>query len=152
MAGLEAAIVSKRRNNIPVLFEKSDTLGGQFLLAGKGYQREAFKEAQESRAYQAYKAGVDIRLNTEVTPEVIGQEKPDAMIIASGASPIVPKIKGIENDNVVPYKKVIEKKVILSGKAAVIGGGLVGVEVAEGLAMEDNCDVTIIEMLKGIGN
>lgn len=151
MAGMECAITLQQRGNIPVLFEKTDKLGGQMLLAGMGPRKDEFTEAAKSRAHQLEKEGVEVRYNTEVTVSTVKNFNPDNLVIAVGASPLVPNIKGYELPNVYEYKKVLEKEVELKGKVVVIGGGLVGLETAEAI-VEAGCDVTIVEQMKGIGN
>lgn len=147
IAGLEAAIILKQRNHLPVLCEATDVLGGQFLTAGEAPRKEEMKEAVQSMAKKAEKLGVEIRLNTPVTPELIEEMKPHTVINAIGASPIIPKIPGADLPFVLNSHDVLDGKQTASGNVVVIGGGMVGMEVAEYLA-EKGCKVTDLEMLK----
>ena len=89
IAGLEAAIVLKQRGHLPILCEASDRLGGQFLTAGEAPRKEEMKQAVIAMAHQAEKLGVEIRLNTPVTPELIKEIHPHTVINAIGAVPII---------------------------------------------------------------
>lgn len=97
--------------------------------------------------------GVDIRLNTKVDALLIDKLSPDAVIVSTGASPIVLRIPGADNSNVIDTVTVLEGNSTLSGKVAIIGGGLVGLEVAEYLAEKNDRvkDITVIEMLDAVG-
>lgn len=98
--------------------------------------------------HQAEKAGVDIRLNTEATPESVAAMKPDAILSAVGADPFILPIPGVDGKNVLTaeaaYDKVREGAE-LGENLVVLGGGLVGCETGLFLA-ERGHDVTIIEM------
>jgi len=96
MAGMEAAITLKLRGHNPILCEATDHLGGQFLLAGVAPRKEEMRAAAISRAKQVEAAGVDIRLSTPVTPELLQELSPDAVILAVGAVPLEPPIPGID--------------------------------------------------------
>ena len=146
LAGLEAAIVLKERGHNPILCEESNELGGQFLLAGVAPRKEEMREAAIARGKQAIKAGVDVRFSTKVTPELLKEISPEAVIIATGAEPIKINIPGADLKNVVSSHHVLAGRVNLKGKVVIIGGGLVGLEVAEYLG-EDGNEITVVEKL-----
>lgn len=146
IAGMQAALVLKQRGHVPVLCEASGHLGGQFLLAGEAPRKQEMKEAMKAMAKQVEKAGVEVRLNTAVTPELIAAEKPHTLINAIGASPVVLTVPGSDNNMLYNSHEVLGGKVSLSGRVVVIGGGLVGMEAAEYLA-DKGCQVTVLEML-----
>ena len=145
MAGLMAAKTLKKRGHNPILCEKTEKLGGQFILAGSTPRKEEMKKAAEAMAEQVTRMGVDVRLNTELTPELISEIMPYAVFNCMGSTPSVPPINGIDRDNIVCSHDVISGKVKVSGKIVVIGGGMVGIETAELLAT-GGCDVTVLEM------
>lgn len=147
IAGLEAAIILRQRGHQPILCEASDRLGGQFLTAGMAPRKEEMKQAVESMAKKAQRLGVEIRLNTPVTPELIGEIKPHTVFNAIGAAPIIPDIPGADLPFVMNSHDVLNGKQTPEGNVVVIGGGMVGMEVAEYLA-EKGCKVTDLEMLK----
>ena len=96
IAGLEAARTLKLKGHNPILCEASDALGGQFVLAGKAPRKEEMEAAIQSMASQVQRMGVDVRLNTPVTPELIEEIKPAAVFNCIGATPLIPKIPGAE--------------------------------------------------------
>lgn len=147
IAGLEAAIVLKKRGHNPILCEASERLGGQFRTAGMAPRKEEMKAAVMLMAKQAEKLGVEIRLNTKVTPELIAQLKPHTVMNAIGAEPLIPRIPGADRSFVVNSHDVLNGLATPSGNVVVIGGGMVGMEVAEYLA-ERGCKVTDLEMQK----
>lgn len=150
IAGLEAAMQLKKRGHNPVLCEASNALGGQFVLAGEAPRKQEMKEAALAMGERALREGIDIRLNTPVTKELIEQIKPDEIIMAIGSAPISLKIPGSDLPHVSNSHDVLAGKTKVSGRVAVIGGGLVGLEVAE--YVHGSADsVTIIEMLDAIG-
>ena len=134
IAGIEAADALYKRGHHPILCEAGDTLGGQFVLAGAAPRKGDFQRAAYMAAENIRDLGVEIRTNTPVTPALIAAEKPDAVIIAIGSKPIIPNIPGADSGCVVESHKLLAQKDVSAGKAVVIGGGLVGMEVAEFLA------------------
>ena len=89
---------------------------------------------------------IKIHINTEVTPELVEEIKPDFLIIAVGAEPIVPEIEGVHGKNVILATEVTEKIADIGNKVVIVGGGLVGCEEAVNLAKHNGRDVTILEM------
>lgn len=146
VAGLEAALTLKRRGHHPILCEASDSLGGQFRLAGMAPRKEEMKDAAIAMGEAAKRENVDIRLSTPVTPELIDEVKPDEVILAIGSEPIMPNIPGIGLPHVTNSHDILAGRATASGNVVVVGGGLVGLEVAEHLA-EGNNSITVVEML-----
>lgn len=147
IGGLEAAIILKKRGHNPILCEASDKLGGQFLTAGEAPRKGEMKNAVISMAKRAKRLGVDIRMNTVVTPKMIAEIKPHTVINAIGAKPLVPPIPGVDKALVVDSHAVLDGEVKVSGNVVVIGGGMVGMETAEYLAAK-GAKVTVLEMMK----
>lgn len=146
IAGLESALQLKKRGHIPVLCEAASSLGGQFALAGEAPRKGEMKEAAMAMAAQVIREGIEVRLNTPVTEEVIEMIKPDEVFIAVGSSPIELKIPGFGLPHVTNSHDVLAGKSRVSGRVVVIGGGLVGLEVAE--YIHDSADsITVVEML-----
>lgn len=143
--GLYAAYTAARKGHQVILCEKEDKIGG--IL--KSEQAIPFKhemyELANTYKKLAQNAGVEIRVNTEVTPEYAEKENPDALIIAAGSSPLVPPIKGLDGENVVLVNNYYLEKEKVGDKVVVFGGGLAGCECAIHLGMEGK-EVHIIEM------
>jgi 2-enoate reductase len=89
---------------------------------------------------------VEIRLGSELTPEVVRELSPDVVIVATGSAPLLPDIPGTERDNVATAQDVLSGAQV-GATVVVIGGGLVGCETADYLAQQGK-DVTIVEMLR----
>lgn len=147
IAGLEAAIILRQRGHKAIICEASDKVGGQFLTAGEAPRKAEMKEAVIAMGKKAERLGADIRLNTPVTKELIAEIKPHTVFNAIGAEPLIPGIPGADLACVVNSHDVLNGKVKVSGNVVVIGGGMVGMEVAEYLA-ERGCKVTDLEMMK----
>ena len=143
--GLYAAYTAARRGHQVILCEKSDALGG--IL--KSEQAIPFKKEMydlgQTYALLAQRAGVEIRLNTEVTREYVENEQADALIIAVGSRPLVPPIPGLDGDNVVIVNNYYLEKDKVSDQVVVFGGGLAGCECAIHLGMEGK-QVHLVEM------
>ena len=130
-AGMKAALTAAQRGHDVTLFEKSDVLGGPLNLAAVPPGREEFWTAVEDLDVQLDNAGVELRLETEATAEMLKREGFDAVVVATGARQAVPPIPGIDGPNVVMAWDVLEGKEDPEGKnIVIIGGGAVGSETA----------------------
>ncbi|HEY3128739.1 MAG TPA: FAD-dependent oxidoreductase [Acidobacteriota bacterium] len=94
-AGMEAARVARLRGHDVVLFEKSDRLGGQLKIAKLAPKRTDYDGVGRWLEIQIRKLGVDIRLGAEATVQMVLNENPDAVLVATGAVPLVPPIPGL---------------------------------------------------------
>ena len=100
--------------------------------------------------HELNKLGVEVILNTDVTKEMVMEQKPDVVIAATGVTPVVPKkIPGVMNENVVLAQDVLTGKVNTGDNCVVVGGGLVGAEVSNHLASLFK-NVSVVEMRDGI--
>lgn len=143
-AGMEAAIVAAKRGHDVTLYDKADRLGGQWLLAAVPPGKEMLNSFTVWQKGELIRSGVKVLLNTEVTAELAAAVMPDAIIYAAGATPSVPPIHGVEKPFVYTAEDILSGKVDFRGHAVVIGGGIVGAETAEHLAVH-GCTVTIIK-------
>lgn len=143
--GLYAAWTAARRGHQVILCEKEDSLGG-ILRSEQAlpFKYEMYQLAG-TYAHLARKAGVEIRLNTEVTAGYVEREAPDALIIAVGSRPLLPPIPGLEGDNVVVVNNYYKEKGKVGEDVVVFGGGLAGCECAIHLGQEGKT-VHIVEM------
>ena len=145
VGGMKAAITAAQRGHQVILLEKTDELGG--IL--KSEQALPFKyemyQLGLTFARQMEKDGVEVRLNTPATPELLEQLAPDALILAVGSSPIVPPLPGIDGDNVVVVNNYYLEKEKVADTVVVLGGGLAGCECAVHLGMEGK-QVHLVEM------
>ena len=88
-------------------------------------------------------------MNTAVTKELLEEAKPDVVVLATGSTPLLPDIDGIDNEKLVKAIDVIAGKTVVGHNNLVLGGGLVGAECADFLR-EHNRAATIIEQLPDI--
>lgn len=151
VAGMCAAFTAQERGHNVTLFEKSDKLGGNMRLAAYPPGKGDITNMIRSYIVKCEKAGVNIKLNTEVTVDMIKEDKPDAVIVATGSETLIlPFIKGINNPDIVHGVDCLEGTRPIGHKVLVVGGGMVGAETAEFLA-EQGHEVSVIEMRDAIG-
>lgn len=149
-AGMEAARIAALRGHRVTLYEKAEVLGGQLIIAGKHPSKAKVLWLRDYLVTQLGKQNVKIELGVAVTPKIIHETRPDAVVVATGAEPILPDIPGIKGGNVVSAWDVLGGRAKIERKrVAVIGGGIVGCEVAEYLLDAGN-QVIILEQLKSV--
>lgn len=148
--GMEAARVLAERGFKVTLIEKKGELGGTLNIADKAKGKHVITDYVKTMKKLLEKAGVEVVLNTEATPELVKKYNPAGVFIAGGAVPVNPPIPGIDGANVYKPEDVLLDKVKLTGSVAVIGTGLTGLEVLEKLG-DEGCKLTMIEMLSEIG-
>jgi 2,4-dienoyl-CoA reductase (NADPH2) len=128
--GMMAASTAARRGHDVTLFEEKEQLGGQLLLAGAPSMRSDFRRAVKDLEVQLRNSGAKVRLGQRMDRGKIRRGRPEVVIVATGARPIVPDIKGVELGNVVSAWEVLEGKVPVGREVVIIGGGAVGCETA----------------------
>lgn len=150
VAGLEAARVAKLRGHDVTLYEKTDAVGGNLLMAG----RQSFKTIDfnliHSYEAQLRELGVDIRYKSEVDMARIHDEKPDVVVNACGSVPVTPKLSGEENG--IPCMScadALKGTKEIGQRVVIVGGGVVGTELALNLALQGK-KLTIVEALPDI--
>ncbi len=148
-AGMEAAMTAAARGHRVTLFEKGKETGGWLLVGCLPPHKDEIRKLYKSLLIRTKKAGVQIRLSTEATPKMIEEEKPDVLILALGANPLIPNIPGVKGANVVMAEDLLTGRETVSGSVIIIGGGLVGCETAEFLIEKAKSvtRVTVLEML-----
>jgi len=139
-AGMEAAYVLAQRGHDVTLYEKQDRLGGQVNLSAIPPTREEFRNIPRYFGRQLNKLGVKVMLGREVSPELISQERPDAVVVATGAEPVIPDIPGATGDNVITAWDALQDKRPIGKRVLVLGGGSVGCETAIYLAKKGAID------------
>lgn len=151
-AGCEAAKTLFERGHNVTLFEKEGRVGGQLRLASRLKIKHDVAKYIDNLQYQMdllASKGLKIEYNREITVEDI-KGKYDAVICSNGIKTTVPDIEGIEKIKHIESRKLLRQNLDLPDdvkKVTVIGGGLVGCEIAYSLAYEKGIDVTVVEML-----
>ena len=151
IAGMQAALTCAERGHRVILCEKSDSLGGTLKCEEKVPFKRLLGEYLKRQAVAVEKAGVEVRLNTAVTPELARGLAPDAIISAMGAVPILPKLQGINGSNVMSAEKAYLQPERVGDRAVILGAGLVGMELAVYLSMLGK-KVAIVEMLDHVND
>ena len=144
VAGLEAARVCARRGYDVTLYEAAERLGGQIHLAAAPPRKDEIMRAVEYYEKALPGLGVKVELNHPAGAEDLNAA--DAAIVAVGAHDVAVPVPGADSEKVVSSWDVLAGRAEVSGKVAVIGGGLVGTECAEYL-LARGCEVAIVEML-----
>ncbi|MDI7260196.1 MAG: FAD-dependent oxidoreductase [Thermodesulfobacteriota bacterium] len=136
LAGMEATRVLAERGHRVSLYERSDQLGGQWNVACMLESKSEFASVTQNLTRGLDKCRAKVILNTEVTPTLVRKVKPDVVVVATGATPKTLGVPGAEGKNVVKAEDVIQKKVQVGQRVVVVGGRLVGMEIAESLAKQ----------------
>jgi len=142
-AGLKAAIVAAARGHKVTLYEKTNLLGGQLRHADFASFKWPLRDFKNYLIRQTYKAGVEVLLSTEATPEMIRARGFDAVLVATGADPVIPDIPGADNNNVWTPVGVYGREKLLGKNVVIVGGAQMGTETGIYLA-ENGHDVTIL--------
>lgn len=149
MAGMVFALLASGKGHKVAIIEKTSKLGGHLL------EGAVLKHKKEVRAYCEYlireieKSKVKVYYNTTATKESILKSIPDAVIIATGSEPILPQVKGLDSDNVRYATDLLKNNEDTGHNVVIVGGGLVGCELALDLANKGK-NITIIDMLPEI--
>ncbi|MFC2018540.1 FAD-dependent oxidoreductase [Chloroflexota bacterium] len=149
--GMEAARVAAIRGHRVTLITRGDRLGGELLAAALPPYKEKWLRLVTYLATQLDKLNVAVRLNEEATASTVVAAQPDVVIVATGATPLVPDIPGIDGPNVATAISVLIGEKGVGQNVVVAGGGLIGCETAELVASKGK-RVTILEKLSRIGD
>ena len=143
--GMKAAATAAGRGHKVTLAEASANLGGLLAFTDYDQLKVDLMRLKNHLIAQVNKSGVEVLLNTAVTPDFIRQGGYDAVILAVGSSPARPPIPGLDHPSVVHATEVYTQPDRVGDRVAVLGGGLVGCETGLLLA-ERGHSVTIVEM------
>ncbi len=149
--GMSAAEAAAERGHAVVLYERRERLGGQLHLAGAPPGRGELAGLADDLARQLERRGVRIELGRDVDGPVLDDERPDAVVLATGAEPAVPPIPGAGLPHVVFAATLLRGEADAAGRIAIIGGGAVGVETALFLAERGARGITILELAPELG-
>jgi 2,4-dienoyl-CoA reductase-like NADH-dependent reductase (Old Yellow Enzyme family)/thioredoxin reductase len=150
--GMKAALTAAERGHKVILLEKTGRLGGQINCSDYDDYKQDLRRYRDYLLTQIKKSTVEVRLNTEATPELVKSLEPEALVIAVGADTVTPPIPGVgyAKQAVDVYPQLDEMK----GKIVVIGGGTIGSEIGLELAERGNTVhiVEITDTLNAQGN
>jgi 2,4-dienoyl-CoA reductase-like NADH-dependent reductase (Old Yellow Enzyme family)/NADPH-dependent 2,4-dienoyl-CoA reductase/sulfur reductase-like enzyme len=151
VGGMQAALTAAERGHKVILCEKSGRLGG-VLNCERGVPfKDKLVAYLDRQARKVERAGIEVRLNTEVTPEYAAGLHPDAIVAAVGAVPVTPNIPGISGTNVKSAADVYADPACTGKNVVILGGGFVGLELAIHLG-DLGRKVTVVEMLDALND
>ncbi|WP_369216975.1 oxidoreductase [Streptomyces flavofungini] len=130
-AGLAFAVSAAERGHAVTLYDAASDIGGQLNVARKVPGKEEFDETLRYFRTQLDERGVDVRLNTVVTADDLTEAAYDEVVVATGVSPRVPDIPGIDHPSVVGYLDVLRDGAPVGERVAILGAGGIGFDVAE---------------------
>ncbi len=145
-AGLEAARIAALRGHQVTVYEKEKELGGQVAVGRIPPHRSELGKVTDYLAHQVKNLGISVVLGEEITPAACHRLNADAIVVATGALPLEPKIKGISRKHVVYAVDVLQGKAAIGKRIVVVGAGLVGLETVD-FCIERGKEVTVLEML-----
>lgn len=147
LAGLEAAVTAAQAGHRVDLYEKNNEIGGQLWVAGAPpHKGELFKFVGYYQA-MLWKHNVSLHLNTKVDERLIRERKPDFLIVAEGAEPLLPPIDGIDDPSVISAWDLLKEDRLLGDEVAIIGGGAVGLETALKVAAKGTITPEVLHFL-----
>jgi 2,4-dienoyl-CoA reductase (NADPH2) len=170
-AGMQAARVAAMRGHDVTLYEKGLYLGGAVALAGmvKGFEIEDLRDFLRFFRAQVKKTGVKVKLHKEFVPSVLGEDKPDAVVLAAGGNPTLPDIPGVDGRNVIKtndlygilkfFIRLVGPKTLrqltkiwmpVGRRVVIIGGAIQGCQLGEYLIKRGR-KVTIVETGEELG-
>ena len=148
--GMEAAMTAARRGHQVILCEKNDHLAPNLDYAKLISFKQDIVDYVKSMVIRVQRTqNLELRLDTEVTEELIRKEQPDVLVVACGALPLIPPIPGIDRANVHHVTELAKSHISIGKRVVVIGGGLAGCEEGLALAWKGH-EVSIVEMKDGL--
>ncbi len=130
-AGLAAAVTAARRGHVVTLFEAADEIGGQLNVARQVPGKQEFDETLRYFRHELDASGVEVRLGERVTVAGLVESAYDEVVLATGVTPRVPDLAGLDHPSVVTYLDVLSAKVQVGERVAILGAGGIGFDVAE---------------------
>jgi 2-enoate reductase len=149
IAGMEFASVAAIRGHQVTLCEKGKDLGGTVVQAAVPPFKKDLRRLLAWYQRQMSHARIRLRLETEFGLDILDEQKPDRIVVATGAKPIMPPIPGVNRSIVTSAVDLLNGKSSCGDSAVIIGGGLVGCEIAIWLSQLGK-KATIVEMLSDV--
>jgi 2-enoate reductase len=149
IAGMEASRVLASRGHRVRLFEADEELGGHVIEGSQPFFKKDDRRLLAWYKRQMSKLPIEISMGAKLKPEDVLTLSPEIVIVATGSVPSIPPIPGIKDDHVLTTKEALMKKRLIGHRAAVIGGGLVGCELAYELRVSGR-EVSIVEFLPNL--
>lgn len=136
-SGLAFSVSAAERGHVVTLFDANDSIGGQLNIAKEIPGKEEFKETLTYFGAMLRKHGVKVVLGTRVTTETLLEGDFDEIVLATGITPRIIEIEGIDHAKVLSYSEVFVDKKFVGERVAVIGAGGIGFDMADFLTHRD---------------
>jgi 2,4-dienoyl-CoA reductase-like NADH-dependent reductase (Old Yellow Enzyme family)/thioredoxin reductase len=149
--GLKAAEIAALKGHQVTLFERDHKLGGRMRLAAIPPKKAIWNDFLDYLERRVRGLGITLELGKEFTVDILGADKPDAVIVASGALPLFPDWKGMEESGALSVDAVLTGERDVARRVLVVGAGGIGAELADYLS-EMGKEVTLVEMLEEIAS
>ncbi len=149
VAGMEAARTAAMRGHKVSLYEKNESLGGNLIPGGSHSFKKEVRELNAWYQNELKALPVEIHTGETVTSGQLRNMDADVVILAAGSVPVMPKVPGIDDKKVIGCMEAFAHPEKVGQKVIVIGGGLVGCEMALDYA-QDGKEVTVVEALPKI--
>jgi 2,4-dienoyl-CoA reductase (NADPH2) len=151
--GLEAARIARLRGHVVSLWERDARLGGKLEIAGLAPSKREVLSFRDHQVAVVEALGVEVHLGVDVAAEHVAAERPDVLIIATGAAAAVPAIPGIDGPAVFDAQAILagERPVGAGERVVILGGSATGCETAESLVGVAG-HVTVLEMRGSVGD
>ncbi|WP_016909053.1 FAD-dependent oxidoreductase [Streptomyces xiaopingdaonensis] len=130
-AGLACAVSAAERGHRVTLYEAGEAIGGQLDIARRVPGKEEFAETLRYYRHRLDELGVQVRLGTRATAELLAVEGHDEIVLATGVAPRRPEIPGLDHPSVVGYLDVLRDAAPVGERVAILGAGGIGFDVAE---------------------
>lgn len=152
-AGMQAASLLANRGFDVTLFEANKALGGALTLAGStAPYKDKMLKFRDTLALEVKNSGAKVCLGTKADADMVAKLDPVGVFLCAGAKPVVPKVPGVDQPNVVLATDVITGKAPVCGKVVIIGSGLTGMETAEMISRQDDITaLSLVDMVPQIG-
>ncbi len=149
-AGMEAALTASARGHDVTLFEKELSLGGNLLASAGPDFKADWKRFRDYLLRQMASSKVGVRLGVAGAPAAVEAERPDCVIVAVGAEPVVPDVQGVRRENVFLAADVLRGATVPGSTVVVAGDGGMGMEAALVLARQGK-RVAVVALPGGSG-
>lgn len=152
LAGLQAGAVAAEKGHDVTIYESRDKIGGQAATASNGpWGDSEFMRLVNYLKTRCEKNGAKVITNTAVTPDLIKEQAPDKVILATGAKPDRSAFPGGDGRNVVSCLDVMEGAVQLGKRVAIVGWQGVAISTALFLVDKGGYEVSLIGPVKKFG-
>jgi 2,4-dienoyl-CoA reductase-like NADH-dependent reductase (Old Yellow Enzyme family)/thioredoxin reductase/putative sterol carrier protein len=150
-AGLEFSRVASLRRHEVIIVEKGSSIGGSLNHACKAPMKKEVKNLIDYYNHIINKFRIEVNLNTSFSEEILDKYKPDILVLATGITPALLNINGINGSKISYYSDVFEGRIPKGNNIVVIGGDTISIEIAEFLSHE-NKKIILVSENKRLGS